>query len=77
MRTIPLSEYIQKRAAAEPGFREALVNEALDEMLAGERDAAVALLEDVAKARARGKAEAARKIRRPRRRAAAKELVEA
>lgn len=75
MRTIPLSEYIQKRAAAEPGFREALVNEALDEMLAGERDAAVALLEDVAKARARGKAEAT--PRRASRRTPRRELAEA
>lgn len=53
------------------------IDEALIAISEGDKEGAMALLECVNKARALRKAKAARKIRRPRRRAAAKELVEA
>lgn len=56
---------------------EVVIDEALAAISEGDKKGALSLLEIVAKARALRKAKAARKIRRPRRRAAAKELVEA
>lgn len=54
-----------------------VIDDALEAISEGDKEGAMALLECVNKARALRKAKAARKLRRPRRRAAAKELVEA
>ena len=75
MKTLPMSEYIRKRVASSQKFRDALIDEALDAMLAGDKEGALRLLEDVARARESQRGMA--KLRRPRRREAAQELVEA
>jgi hypothetical protein len=54
-----------------------VIDDALEAISEGDKEGAMALLECVAKARALRKSKAARALRRPRRRAASKKLVEA